>query len=82
MQRRWAHRWSVRDAQARADREESHDAEEDEQLVIAVFGHPEGEDYSEAEDETRPSYKNMKIEPSLKSSSVLKLSEKKGLGRS
>jgi hypothetical protein len=50
MQRRGAHRRSVREAQARADREEAHDPEEDEQRVIAAFGHPEGEDYSEAED--------------------------------
>jgi hypothetical protein len=50
MQRRRAHRRSVREAQARADREEAHDREEDGQRVILVFGHPEGEDYSEAED--------------------------------
>jgi hypothetical protein len=50
MQRRRAHRRPVREAQARADREEGHDREEDEQRVIAVFGHPEGEDYSEAEE--------------------------------
>jgi hypothetical protein len=50
MQRRRAHRRSVREAQARADREETHDPEEDEQRVIAAFGLPEGEDYSEAED--------------------------------
>jgi hypothetical protein len=35
---------------ARADREEAHDPEEDEQRVIAEFGHPEGEGSSEAED--------------------------------
>jgi hypothetical protein len=49
MQRRLAHRRSVREAQVRADREEAHDHEEDEPRVIAAFGHPEGEDYSEAE---------------------------------
>jgi hypothetical protein len=49
MQRKREHRQSVREAQARADREEAHDREEDEQPVIAIFGHPEGEDYSEAE---------------------------------
>jgi hypothetical protein len=41
MQRRRAHRRSAREA---------HDREEDEQRVIAAFGHPEGENYSEAED--------------------------------
>jgi hypothetical protein len=50
MQRRREHRRSVREAQIGADREEAHDREEDEQGVIAAFGHPEGEDYSEAED--------------------------------
>jgi hypothetical protein len=50
MQGRRAHRRSVREAQARADREEAHEPEEDEQRVIAAFGHPQGEDYSEAED--------------------------------
>jgi hypothetical protein len=40
--------------QARADREKAHDPEEDEQRVITAFGHPEGENYSEAEDYTRP----------------------------
>jgi hypothetical protein len=48
MQRR--HRRAVREAQARADREETYDREEDEQRVIAALGHPEGEDYSKAED--------------------------------
>jgi hypothetical protein len=46
-QRRRAHRRLVGEAQARADREEAHDPEEDEQRVIVLFGHPEGEDYSE-----------------------------------
>jgi hypothetical protein len=50
MQMRRAHRRSVREAQARADREEAHDPEEDEQRVIAAFELPEGENYSEAED--------------------------------
>jgi hypothetical protein len=50
MQRRQAHRRSVKEAQARADREEAHDPEEDEQRVIAAFGLPEGEDDSEAKD--------------------------------
>jgi hypothetical protein len=50
MQRRQAHRRSVREAQARADREEAHDREEDEQRVVAAFGRLEGENYSKAED--------------------------------
>jgi hypothetical protein len=50
MQRRRAHRRSVREAKARADREEAHDREEDKQRVIPAFGHSEGENYSEAED--------------------------------
>jgi hypothetical protein len=50
MQRRRAHRRSVREVQTRADREEAHDREEDEQWVIAAFWHPEGEDDSQAED--------------------------------
>jgi hypothetical protein len=50
MQRTQPQRRSIREAQARADREEAHDPEEKEQRVIAAFGHPEGENYSEAED--------------------------------
>jgi hypothetical protein len=50
MQRRRAHRRSVREAQVRADREEARDRQEGEQRVIAAFGHSEGDDYSEAED--------------------------------
>jgi hypothetical protein len=50
MQRRPAHRRSVREAQTTADREEAHDREEDEQRAIAAFGHPEDEGFSEAED--------------------------------
>jgi hypothetical protein len=50
MQRRRAHRRSVREAQARADREETRDPEEDEQWAIAAFEHPEGKDYLEAKD--------------------------------
>jgi hypothetical protein len=50
MQRRRAHEQSVKEAQARAGREEAHDREEDEQRAIAEFGHPEGENSSEAEE--------------------------------
>jgi hypothetical protein len=51
MQRKRAHSWSVREAQAKAGREEeAHDRKEDEQWVIAAFRHPEGEDSLEAED--------------------------------
>jgi hypothetical protein len=50
MQRRRAHRRSIRKLQAMTDREEAYDSEEDEQRVMAAFGHPEGEGCSDAED--------------------------------